>query len=108
MTRSQAVRAMMTSLVSKGVGYLRSGPFTMGGMSWMSAFPNIRGEACLRQLRQLDAVRADILYPLQKMMGTAFYFGRPASYCGFLKRIARPGIGEGLRLQAVRIGYSEL
>ena len=108
-TRSGMVQAMMKSMVAKGVGYLRSGPFsTTGDMCWMSAFPDVHGAACEHQLRQLDAVRANILYPLQKMAGTKHYLGRPASYCGFLNRVERPAVGDGRRQRIVRIGYSEL
>ena len=107
-TRSGAVQAMMKSMVSKGVGYLRSGPFAAGDMCWMSAFPDICGSACERQLRQLDAMRADILYPLQKQSGSTHYTGRPASYHGFLERVARPAVGNGRRPRGVRIGYSDL
>ena len=44
-----------------------------------------------------NAVRANILYPLQKMSGSKHYIGRPASYCGFLERVARPVVGGGRR-----------
>ena len=107
-TQGGVVQAMMKSMVAKGVGYLRSGPFSIGDMSWMSAFPNIRGKACERQLRQLDAVRANILYPLQKMSRAKHFIGRPASYCGFLNRVLRPAVGYGRQRWVARIGYSEL
>ena len=74
----------------------------------MSAFPDVCGADCEHQLRQLDAVRANILYPLQKMAGTKHYLGRPASYCGFLDRVKRPAVGTGRRQRFVRLGYSEL
>ena len=63
---------------------------------------------CEHQLRQLDAVRANILYPLQKMAGTKHYLGRPASYCGFLDRVARPAVGEGRHWRVARLGYEGL
>ncbi len=107
-TQSGAAQAMMKSVVSKGVGYLRSGPFAAGDMCWMSAFPDICGSACERQLRQLDAIRADILYPLQKQSGSTHYIGRPASYHGFLECVARPAAGKERRPRGVRIGHSEL
>ena len=109
MPQGRAIRGMMATLVSKGVGYLRSGPFAeTGGTCWMSAFPDVRGAACERQLRQLDAVRANILYPLQKLAGTRRYLGRPASYCGFLDRVERPAMGAGRHPRIARFGYFEL
>lgn len=106
-TQGGVAQAMMKSMVAKGVGYLRSGPFSaMGDMCWMSAFPDVCGVDCEHQLRQLDAVRANILYPLQKMAGTKHYLGRPASYCGFLDRVERPAVGEGRRV--ARLGYEGL
>ena len=108
-TQGGVARAMMKSMVAKGVGYLRSGPFSaMGDMCWMSAFPDVCGKDCEHQLRQLDAVRANILYPLQKMAGTKHYLGRPASYCGFLNRVARPAVGEGRHRRVARLGYEGL
>ena len=108
-TQSGVARAMMKSMVAKGVGYLRAGPFSaMGDICWMSAFPNVYGAACEHQLRQLDAVRANILYPLQKMAGTKHYLGRPASYCGFLGRVARPAVGTGRHPWVARLGYEGL
>ena len=97
-TQGGVAQAMIKSMVAKGVGYLRAGPFSaMGEMCWMSAFPDVCGAACEHQLRQLDAVRANILYPLQKMAGAKHYLGRPASYCGFLDRMVRP---QSVRLSA--------
>ena len=108
-TQSGVAQVMMKSMVAKGVGYLRSGPFTATeDMCWMSAFPDVCGAACEHQLRQLDAVRADILYPLQKILGTKHYLGRPASYCGFLERVARPAVGEGRHRRVARLGYEGL
>ena len=108
-TRGGVAQAMMKSMVAKGVGYLRAGPFAaMGDMCWMSAFPDVCGADCEHQLRQLDAVRANILYPLQKMAGTKHYLGRPASYCGFLDRGARPAVGEGRHRWVARLGYEGL
>ena len=108
-TQGGVAKAMMKSMVAKGVGYLRSGPFSaMGDMCWMSAFPDVCGKDCEHQLRQLDAVRANILYPLQKMAGSKHYLGRPASYCGFLNRVARPAVGEGRHLRVARLGYEGL
>lgn len=108
-TRSGIAQAMMKSMVAKGVGYLRAGPFAAtGDMCWMSAFPDVCGAACEHQLRQLDAVRANILYPLQKMVGTKYYLGRPASYCGFLDRVARPAVGAGRHRWVARLGYEGL
>lgn len=108
-TQGGVAQAMMKSMVAKGVGYLRSGPFAaMGNMCWMSAFPDVRGVACEHQLRQLDAVRARILYPLQKMAGTKHYLGRPASYFGFLKQVERPAVGMGRHLCVARLGYEGL
>ena len=108
-TQGGVARAMMKSMVAKGVGYLRSGPFSaMGEMCWMSAFPDVCGKDCENQLRQLDAVRANILYPLQKMAKTKHYLGRPASYCGFLNRVARPAVGEGRHQRVARLGYEGL
>ncbi|MCQ2389459.1 MAG: hypothetical protein MJ138_07075 [Kiritimatiellae bacterium] len=102
-TQGGVVQAMMKSMIAKGVGYLRSGTFAAtGDMCWMSAFPDICGRACERQLRQLDAVRANILYPLQKMSGSRHYIGRPASYCGFLDRVARPAVGGARRWRVGR------
>ena len=54
---------------------------------------DVCGVACEHQLRQLDAVRANILYPLQKMAGAKHYLGRSASCCGFLDHVARPAVG---------------
>ena len=108
-TQGGVARGMMKSMVAKGVGYLRSGPFSaMGDMCWMSAFPDVCGKDCEHQLRQLDAVRANILYPLQKMAGTKHYLGRPASYFGFLDRVARPAVGEGRHRWVARLGYEGL
>ena len=108
-TQGGVAQAMMKSMVAKGVGYLRSGPFSaMGDMCWMSAFPDVCGADCEHQLRQLDAVRANILYPLQKMVGAKYYLGRPASYCGFLDRVARPAVGAGRHRWVARLGYSGL
>lgn len=105
-TQGGVAQAMMKSMVAKGVGYLRSGPFSaMGDMCWMSAFPDVCGVDCEHQLRQLDAVRANILYPLQKKAGTKHYLGRPASYCGFLDRVERPAVGEGRHQRVARLGY---
>lgn len=100
-------RALATRIVSKGVGYLRSGPFAAGNgeMSWMSAFDRIEGLAAERQLRALDSWRQRLLHPLVK--GDGFYFGRPASYHGYYEEVARPGHGERPRPIA-RLGYSAL
>ena len=108
-TQGGGAQAMMKSMVAKGVGYLRSGPFAAtGDMCWMAAFPDICGRACEHQLRQLDTVRANILYPLQKMAGTKHYLGRPASYCGFLDRVERPAVGTGCHLRVARLGYERI
>ena len=108
-TQSGVAQAMMKSMVAKGVGYLRSGPFSaMGDMCWMSAFPDVCGAACEHQLRQLDAVRANMLYPLQKMARTKHYLGRSASYCGFLDHVARPAVGAGRHRRVARLGYEGL
>ena len=100
-------RVLATRIVSKGVGYLRVGPFAAGKgeMSWMSAFEKIHGRAAEHQLRDLDAWRQRLLHPLIK--GAGFYFGRPASYHGYYEEVARPGHGKRLRPIA-RLGYSAL
>ncbi|MCQ2394561.1 MAG: hypothetical protein MJ249_09760 [Kiritimatiellae bacterium] len=39
------------------------------------------------------------------MAGTKQYLGRPASYCGFLKQVERPAVGEGRHRRVARLGY---
>ena len=39
------------------------------------------------------------------MAGTKHYLGRPASYCGFLKQVERPAVGEGRHRRVARLGY---
>lgn len=107
-SKERVIEAMVRTLVGKGVGYLRSGPFAAGDMCWLSAFPDIWGREAELQLRRLDSIRARVLYPLQKQMGSRHYLGRPASYYGFLARVARPAVGSDRKLRVARIGYSGL
>lgn len=87
---SHKVESLVKSMVAKGVGYLTPGRLPPLSTCWLGAFPNIQGKSCERQLRRLDAARARLLYPLQKMLHVNHYMGRPMSYCGFYQHVIRP------------------
>lgn len=89
---------MLKACVSKGVGYLRAGPFAAfaSDAGWMAAFPDVCGHDAELQLRRLDAARARLFFPIRKLAGlTKDFFGRPMSYYGYLAGTSRPGVGRG-------------
>ena len=97
-TRTGAARAMLKACVSKGVGYLRAGPFaaSAGDVGWMAAFPDVCGHDAELQLRGLDAARARLFFPIRKLAGLEKgFFGRPMSYYGYLVEAGRPAVGKG-------------
>lgn len=111
-TLAGAARAMLKACVSKGVGYLRTGPFAAsdGAVGWMAAFPDVCGHDAELQLRGLDAARARLFFPIRKLasLGKGF-FGRPMSYYGYLVGAARPAVGKGrARRRGWHVGYAGL
>ena len=111
-TLAGAARAMLKACVSKGVGYLRAGPFAASSVDvgWMAAFPDVCGHDAELQLRGLDAARPRLFFPVRKLAGLEKgFFGRPMSYYGYLVEADRPGVGRGrTRRRGWHGGYAGL